>query len=364
VNTDTPSLDVPAVDGLAEDLAATLDEHGLQSELVAAGETGVYLHAALEGKGRARVALLCHHDTVFPRGTAAARPFARERDRVFGPGVADMKGGIAVAVHTARLLARGPRPFAHLELVSAPDEEPRTVSPATMERLAGFDAVLCFECGAADGSVVSVRKGGRWIRVDAVGLPAHAGVDPDAGRNAVVALCREALRLTDLHRSRPGVTVQVTEFSGGEGKNTVPARARLTADLRAATSADLDWALVQISMTRRYDGVEIEVTDLGGPPVLERTSAVAALAGAAIALGGELGQSFGESTRGGVSDGSWTAAAGIPTLDGLGPAGNLDHTPDEYVDVTTFAPRCGVVAGLVAALDAGFLTEAPQEPSP
>ena len=365
VNTDTPSLDVEAVDSFAVTLAARLEEYGLRPELVAAGESGLYLHAGLEGEGRARVCLLCHHDTVFPRGTARERPLRHEGERLFGPGVADMKGGIAVAAHAARLLALGPRPFGRLELVSAPDEEPRTVGPATLERLAGFDAVLCLECGRPDDSVVSARKGGCWIRLHATGVPAHAGVEPDTGRNAVTALCREALRLAELHRARPDLTLQVTEFRGGEGMNTVPMRATLTADLRAATVADLNWAREQVSAARDHDGVEIEVEDLGGPPVFERTPAVAELARAAIALGAELGQSFGEATTGGVSDGSWTAGAGIPTLDGLGPTGGLDHTPDEFADGSTLAPRCGVVAGLVAAVDGGLL-EAParQEPRP
>lgn len=363
VGMDTPGLDVEAVDRLASSLAAKAEEYGLSSELVS-GESGLYLHAVLEGDGRARVALLCHHDTVFARGTARVRPIRRESGRVFGPGVADMKGGIAVAVHAARLLALGRRPFARLELVSAPDEEPRTVAPATLERLAGFDAVLCLECGRPDHSVVSTRKGGRWIRLHATGRPAHAGVEPDAGRNAVTPLCREALRLAELHRARPGLTVQVTELRGGEGMNTVPMNAQLTADLRAATVADLDWGLAQALTIGSYDGVEIEVDDLGGPPVFERTPAVAALARAAIALGADLGHPFGEATTGGVSDGSWTAGAGIPTLDGLGPAGGLDHTPNEYADVSTFAPRCGVVAGLVAAVDAGLLANVSQELNP
>lgn len=270
VNVDTPSLDVETLDRFAAALAATLDQYGLRAELVPAGEGGLYVHAHLEGAGRARVALLCHHDTVFPRGTALARPFRREGPRIFGPGVADMKGGIAIAAHAARLLALGERRFARVELVSAPDEEPRMVAPATLERLLGFDAVLCLECGRADGSIVSTRKGGRWIALEATGRPAHAGVDPDSGRNAIAALCREALRLAELHRSRPDLTLQVTEFRGGEAKNTVPRRARLIADVRAATASDLHWALERIAATGRHDGVQIEVLDLGGPPVLER----------------------------------------------------------------------------------------------
>ena len=356
VNLDTPSDDVAALDAFAGVLAGTLEGYGLRPELVEAGDGGRYLHAVLEGAGRAKVALLCHHDTVFPSGTAARRPFARRGKRVLGPGVADMKGGIAVAAHAARLMALGPRPFGRLELVSAPDEETREAGPpATLDRLRDFDAVLCMECGREDHSVVSARKAGYWFRVRALGRQEHAGVNPDGGRNAVVALCREALRLSGLHRAREDLTLVVTEFRGGEGLNTVPGRAVLTGDLRAATADDVTWALEQIRDFGERDGVELRAEEMIYTPPMERTSAAEALARAAIALGTSLGHDFGEATTGGASDGSYAADADIPTLDGLGPTGGLDHTEHEYAEVPTFAPRIGVVAGLVAAVEAGLL---------
>jgi glutamate carboxypeptidase len=355
VNVDTPGGDGSALDRLAATLATTLEAYGLHPELVPASNSGLYLHATLQGQGRARVALIGHHDTVFPHGTAAERPFRRDGGRCYGPGVADMKGGLAVAAHAARLLALGERPFARLELVSCPDEETRPSVPATIERLDGFDAVLCLECGRPGGEVVSARKGASWFRIRAHGRPAHAGVEPDRGRNAVHALCREAVRIAALHEARPGLTVQVTEVAGGEGLNTVPSRASLTGDVRAVTAADLVWTLEEVNRFGSYEGIAFTYEDLGGPPALERTPEVAALAGAAIALGSALGHDFGETPTGGVSDGSWAASRGIPTLDGLGPVGGLDHTPDEYVETDTFATRCGVVAGLVAAIEAGLL---------
>jgi glutamate carboxypeptidase len=153
---DSPSGALAELDALAHEIAGTLSGYGLGCELVPT-PAGHHVHAALEGPGRARVALLCHHDTVFPLGTVARRPLRREDDRLIGPGVADMKGGLAVAVHAARLLAAGDRPFARLELVSAPDEETRSEPIATQDRLAGFDAVLCMECGRPGGAVVSAR---------------------------------------------------------------------------------------------------------------------------------------------------------------------------------------------------------------
>jgi glutamate carboxypeptidase len=225
-----------------------------------------------------------------------------------------------------------------------------------MERLAGYDAVLCLECGRVDGSIVSARKGGRWFRIHAEGRPAHAGVDPDGGRNAVLPLCHEAIRLSELHHARRGLTFQVTELVGGEGVNTVPGRAFLTGDLRGPTADDLDWAVEQVRAFGSHPGIELSWEDLGGPPPLERTPEVALLSRTAIGLGAQLGHHFGETVTGGVSDGSWTAWSGIPTLDGLGPVGGDDHTPYEYTELASYAPRAGVIAGLVAAIDAGLLS--------
>jgi glutamate carboxypeptidase len=356
VDLDTPSGAVEQLDRLVASLAHTVERYGLHPELVPVAGRGLYLHSVLEGSGWARIALLCHHDTVFPLGTTDGWPFSHDEHRVYGPGVADMKGGIAVAVHAARLLAQGSRPFARLELVSASDEETRPEAPLTMERLAGYDAVLCLECGRVDGSIVSARKGGRWFRIHAEGRPAHAGVDPDGGRNAVLPLCHEAIRLSELHHARRGLTFQVTELVGGEGVNTVPGRAFLTGDLRGPTADDLDWAVEQVRAFGSHPGIELSWEDLGGPPPLERTPEVALLSRTAIGLGAQLGHHFGETVTGGVSDGSWTAWSGIPTLDGLGPVGGDDHTPYEYTELASYAPRAGVIAGLVAAIDAGLLS--------
>ena len=360
VNLDTPSDDAAALDAFAEVLAGTLEGYGMSPELVRAGDGGRYLHAVLEGSGRARVALLCHHDTVFPSGTAARRPFARERApgrRVRGPGVADMKGGIAVAAHAARILALGSRPFGRLELVSAPDEELRMAGPpATLDRLRDFDAVLCMECGREDHSVVSARKAGYWFRLHAVGRQEHAGVNPDGGRNAVLAFA--ARRLGWAGCTAPAKTSPSSSPSFAAGRTEYrPGRGVLTGDLRARTAADVGWALERIRGFGEHDGVEIRAEEIVYTPPMERTPAAAALARASIALGRNLGHDFREATTGGASDGSYAAEMDIPTLDGLGPAGGMDHTEHEYAEVSTFAPRIGVVAGLVAAVEAGLLAD-------
>ena len=175
VNLDTPGGDVSALDRCAADLAHTLESYGLHPELVPEGDRGLYLHATLVGSGTAKVALVGHHDTVFAAGTAAERPFSRDASRCYGPGVADMKGGLAVAAHAARLLAEGPRPFGLVEVISCPDEESRPAAFETLHRVEGFDAVLVLECGRPAGEVVSARKGAFWFRLLAKGHAAHAG---------------------------------------------------------------------------------------------------------------------------------------------------------------------------------------------
>jgi glutamate carboxypeptidase len=238
-----------------------------------------------------------------------------------------------------------------------PDEEVRTVPFATIERLRGAEAALVFECGRENGDFVAGRKTGAWVRLSARGRAAHAGTEPGRGRSAVTALCREVLRCAALHDARPGLTVNVGTLQGGTIPNVVPAEAEARFDVRAARTDDLDWALERMGDFEEHGGVDLEVAGEGRWPGIEPTPAGERLAAAAVGLAGELGLSIGCQTTGGMSDGCWTAAAGIPTLDGLGPVGGYDHSPDEYIDLGSVAARCGIAAGLAAAVGAGLLGE-------
>jgi glutamate carboxypeptidase len=355
VSVDSPSGDVAAVDSLSAEIGARLTRYGATPEVVPSPE-GRYLHASVSGSGRSRVALLCHHDTVFSAGTTALRPFSADSDVARGPGVADMKGGLVVAAHALRIL-RDQRPAAigRLELVSVPDEEQRTTPFRTIDRLEGFDAVLCMECGRPGDGIVTSRKGGSWLTITASGVAAHAGVAASRGRSALLAACREALRLAELDGARDGLGVHVTTLSAGEVLNSVASQATMMVDLRAWHAEDLDWGLEQAGRFGAHDGVELSLEASTRVPPLERTASVAALAGAAAAIGRALGRPLFEVATGGVSDACWTAAAGLPTLDGLGPIGEDDHSPDERIAVPSLADRCGLVAGLIAAVEDGVL---------
>jgi glutamate carboxypeptidase len=328
-------------------------------------ETGIVPHARgghlicrLAGTGSGRIVLLGHHDTVFPKGTAAARPMAVRDGVAYGPGVADMKGGLLVGLAAMEALARGPRPFASVELHSVPDEEVRVIPFATLDRALGADAVLVLECGRENGDFVSGRKTGAWLRLAVEGRPAHAGTEPERGRSAVIGLCHEVLRLSALDGARPGLTVIAGTIAGGTIANVVPQHAESIVDVRAPERADFDWALEEIFRAGAYDGLTVSVQNEGTWPGIEPTPAGELLLATAAHLAHEQGRDLRGQTSGGMSDGCWTAAAGVPTLDGLGPIGGDDHSPSEYILLDSVPSRCGIVAGLCTAVGSGLLLAA------
>ncbi|MDQ6818681.1 MAG: M20/M25/M40 family metallo-hydrolase, partial [Actinomycetota bacterium] len=199
--------------------------------------------------------------------------------------------------------------------------------------------------------IVTARKGGDWLEVEVKGSPAHAGVAAGDGRSALLAACREALRIAELDRQRDGLGVHVTTLSAGESLNSVASRASMMLDVRSWQAQELDWAVGEIMRFGQHEGIEFVASSTGRVPPLERTPAVKRLADLAVAVGSALGTPLHDVATGGLSDACWTAAAGIPTLDGLGPIGAHDHTPDEVIEVPSVATRCGLVAGVIAGVE-------------
>ncbi|MEP6642050.1 MAG: M20/M25/M40 family metallo-hydrolase [Gaiellales bacterium] len=351
VSIDSPSDDRPALDALAAAMARRIESYGATVDLVRT-DMGLYLHGTLEGAGRARVALLGHHDTVFPSGTAMERPFRIEGDLARGPGVADMKGGLAVAGQVVRLLGAHHREsYGHIELVSVPDEELREGPFRTLDRLGGFDAVLCMECGRPGNGVVTARKGGQWLSIAADGLAAHAGVAAGRGRSALLAACHEVLRAAELDGSRDGLSVNPTLLSAGEVLNSVPSHAAVRIDVRGWRADDLDWAVAEVGRFGYHPGIRLRLDPGVRMPPLERSAGVEVLFDAAAEIGHALGTPIVGVATGGVSDASWTAEMGIPTLDGLGPIGEDDHSPAERIVISSIAERVALVAGVIATVE-------------
>lgn len=300
------------------------------------------------GTGSGRTLLIGHHDTVYPVGTAAARPVTRRGDALLGPGVADMKGGLLVGLFALAALARDPSPtHGSVELWIVPDEEARSVQPSCLEDWRGADRAICLECGRADGSIVTTRMACTWLTLEADGRDAHAGTERDTGRSALMALAREGLRIeAEIHDAHPGMQATITQLHAGLGKNTVPGRATATVDLRARTNAELAWAVEQVGAFGTHDGVTLRRSDDPGFPPLEHAGPFAAEALAVLA---DVGAVARETVAAGASDGSWASSIGVPTIDGLGPIGGGDHGPDEWIDASSIAPRVEAVRRLCAS---------------
>jgi acetylornithine deacetylase/succinyl-diaminopimelate desuccinylase-like protein len=348
VDTDSPSGGTEQ-ELVAEQVGAWLVAAGCRHEWVHEPDYAARsLVLALPGDGGPMVALLGHADTVFAAGTAAARPFRRDGPRCTGPGVADMKGGLVLAAMAIERLAAMPsRPFSELRLLVCADEEVRVRAPAVCRHADGAATALVFECARRNGDLVSARKGALWRTLRLHGRAAHAGADTALGRSAVSALAHEVLRIEALAAGRPDMTAVITTVSGGDAANTVPGEARATIDIRSGVTADLDHAAAELDRPSPYAGVTTAIEDRGTWPPMPPAPALADLA---LAHARELGLAIGAERSGGVSDGCWTGAAGIPTLDGLGPVGGDDHTDSEWIDLASLEQRIELVVRLVGSI--------------
>jgi glutamate carboxypeptidase len=310
--------------------------------------------AGLRGRGRGRILLMGHLDTVYPEGTAAERPMRFAGEKLFGPGVCDMKGGLLVGMYALRALQQaGFSDFKTMRMCFNSEEE--VGSPVStsiyLPEAQQADAALVLEAARAGGEIVSARKGSGTFRLEVAGRAAHAGVEPEKGINAVVELGRRILDLQALNGIGPGVTVNVTRAGGGTVTNAIPESAWLDLDVRVADRDGLQ--IVQEALaeeTRRppaIPGARVRLEGAFHNPPMERTPAIAFLAGLAKETAGALGFQVDEAATGGASDANNVAEIGVPVLDGLGPVGGLDHSPDEYILPASILPRTRLLAGLI-----------------
>jgi glutamate carboxypeptidase len=318
-----------------------------------ASRLGDVVIGRIEGDGP-RVLLIGHMDTVFDPGTAAERPFRIDGGRAFGPGVTDMKAGLLAGLHAiAALHEAGERPA--LTFVANPDEEIGSPFSSSFirELAAAHDAVLVLECARANGDIVSARKGIADYHVQLIGRAAHAGVEPEKGRSAIVAAARLVLALHDLNGRWPSVTVNAGVIAGGTRPNVVAERCELQVDLRAATAAAFDEAAAEVERLATalvVDGVRSELRRTAGHPPMEKGAGSAKLVAQAIAIAAELGFELRDAATGGASDANTTAALGVPTIDGLGPVGGDDHSVDEWLHVGSIVPRTTLLAALIGRI--------------
>ena len=358
VEIESPSDVKAAVDRLGTVLASRFSELGGKVKVHRAEKFGNHLEVRFGPRTRDEkpVLLLGHMDTVYSIGTISKMPFRVAKGRVRGPGVLDMKGGIALMLHVLEALLEWsgkklPRPLT-VFLVS--DEEVGSQSSrAITERLAQESkAVLVFEpAHGLNGAVKTSRKGVGDYELRVSGKAAHSGLDFDKGQSAVIELAHQILEISKLVDLQRGITLNVGKISGGTRVNVVPAEARALIDVRIARKRDR--AEVERSLRGlKPQNPKCKLTLTGGinRPPMERTAGVAAVYAKASEIAQELGWKLEEAAVGGGSDGNFTSALGIPTLDGLGAVGEGAHAEHESVLISELPRRAALLAGLITQL--------------
>lgn len=358
VRHESPSMDKASLDRLARRLQERFVQVGAEAVLVDNPGGGDHVRACFAAEGTAAGArpalILCHYDTVWPLGTLAERPFRVEEGRAWGPGVYDMKAGIVLAEFALRAIRdlglALPRPV--LLLLTSDEEVGSATSRALIEREArGAAYVLVLEPPLAGGVLKTARKGVGFYELEIEGRAAHSGGEPEKGLSAIQELALQVLYLHGLGDLERGTTVNVGVVRGGTRSNVVAARAGAEIDVRAWTQDEVERIGTAIlSLQPRMPGAKLQVRGGFERLPMERSVAVAALFKQARQIGLGMGLDLQEGASGGGSDGNFTAALGVPTLDGLGAPGDGAHAEHEHVLVEDLAPRAALLAALLVRL--------------
>jgi glutamate carboxypeptidase len=341
------------VTAFLEDLGADVDVRPDPS-----GRYGSTVVGTFSGTpGGARVLLIGHMDTVFDAGTAAARPFHIQEGIAHGPGVTDMKSGLLAGLYAVKaILAEADGlPFERLTFVANPDEEIGSPSstPHIRAAAADVDAALVLECARANGDIVSARKGILDTRIIVHGRAAHAGVEPEKGRSAILEAARVVRELHALNGRWEGVTVNVGKIAGGTRPNVVAERCDLEVDVRSTTADGLravEAAVREVAAATEVPDTTVDVDVRVSWLPMEKLERSGRLVEHAQAIAGRLGFAVPDTSTGGASDANTTSGMGVPTLDGLGPIGGNDHSPAEYLEIDSVVPRTTLLAGLLLAI--------------
>ena len=347
VDLESPSAEVDLLQRSAEFLAAVMtDVLGTPPEIIP-GEKGPHVH--WKGSDDTKVLFVGHHDTVFPKGTVARRGFSVDGDIARGPGIFDMKAGIIQAIYGLSEI----RERAHVEMLISSDEEIGSyTSRALIEaRAVATGNVLVLEPSGNDDALKIARKGVGTFTVDIVGRASHAGLEPEKGINALMELAAQVQAIAAIAKPEVGTTVTPTVATAGTTENVVPAAARIIVDTRINLPEEkqrVENAFAALTPT--VDGAAVTVRgSINRPPMHE--SAATALYAVAQRVAPEVGiTDLRGIAVGGGSDGNFTAAIGVPTLDGLGACGGGAHADTEYIKVSKLGERAALNAAIAREL--------------
>jgi len=359
VNIDSGTFTKAGIDRVGAYLQERFQAFGFSTRFERQEEYGDHLVATHAGKSQhgPRIVLIGHIDTVFPEGEVERRPFSisqRDGTRIAtGPGVLDMKSGVLIGMYALRLLIEGQEAnYSSVTFICNSDEEIGSPSsrPLIQELAQQADAVLVLEPGRAKETIVSSRKGCGQYRVEVHGVPAHAGVEPDRGRNAILELSYQVQKMQALNGTIPGATLSVGIIRGGDRTNVVPDYAYFDMDVRTTDQAShkaLEAAMRQVTYQNKLNGTRITLSGSMLCQPFERTKRNAHLVELAKEAGSELGLKIQDAGSGGASDANTTSAMGVPTLDGLGAGGGLAHNPGEFIELDYLPTRVALATGLL-----------------
>jgi glutamate carboxypeptidase len=355
VEIESPSQNKAAIDRMAKFFAQEFRKRGAKVQLLSHATAGSAVVAEFwEGAGGTKpILLLGHLDTVWEVGTLVEMPFQVREGRAYVPGIYDMKSGIVCGLWAVQTLAALKiTPPGPIRFFLNADEEVSSMAfrEELMAEARGARAVLVLEPAAAQGALKTSRKGVGEFQITVRGRSAHAGINPSAGVNAISELARQILRIEKLARPKHGLTVNVDVIQGGTRANVIPELAVARVDVRVPTALDRKKIEKKMeALSPIHPEAKLEITGGVNRPPMERKMA-SALFRKARELGRQLGLELKEAATGGGSDGNFTAALGIPTLDGLGGTGDGAHARHEHVILRELPQRAALLAALMASL--------------
>ncbi|HEY6351281.1 MAG TPA: M20 family metallopeptidase [Candidatus Angelobacter sp.] len=355
VEVESPSDSKSAVDKMGQFLAQEFQKQGGRVKVHPANGYGDHLQIDFNGtQGKKPVMLLGHFDTVWPLGTLAGMPFRVEAGRVFGPGVLDMKAGIVMMMFALRALRETQAKHRPVTVFLDTDEEVGSESsrPITEAIARECEAVLVLEpAQGPQGFLKTSRKGVGDFTIRVHGRASHSGVDFEKGQSAIIELARQVLEVTKFIDLSRGITVNPGVIQGGTRRNVIAAEAWAEVDIRISRLADEAGLEQKFANLQPFNPqCKLEITGGLNRPPMERTAGTVRLLEIAQGLARDLGMELGESSTGGGSDGNFTSALGIPTLDGLGALGEGAHAVNESIQLEEFPRRAAILAGLIESL--------------
>ena len=354
VDRNTSSEYKPGVDEAGRYLKEAFETIGFDVEVLERESVGNSVVARKQGGGKGRALLICHIDSVFPEGTDHIKPFTIDGNLATGNGVLDMKACIVGCYYALKALDELKIPYPEAVVFLSGDEEKGSLAVRKNIEDEGrlCDWALVTEGSRPGKAVVTQRKGNAYLHVTAKGRAAHAGNEPQVGKNAIVDLAQKIARLNALNDFETGTTVSVTTFSGGENRIVIPDHAEMDVDIRFYTMEE--WEKVEKAvrsiLSEANEGISVTYDLTLNRPPLSLVPGSEELIGTVKAASAELGIPYSDVQPGGVSDGNFVSALGVPTIDGMGPSGGMMCSPEEYLEIDTMVPCAARLALTLAML--------------